>query len=442
MKKYILVVLSLLLATLSGGAQRNVRYGIPTKEEVTEVMNRVLTYVDKTTPTGLIDRDGKTVDDYKQIDVHTQFVAEKYRLISYEWGVCYSGILSAYLATEDERYKQYLASRLTFIAETAPYFDAVRKQKTWITDQMRRFLAPGSLDDAGAMCCALIKYSLAFDTKELDTHIKRLIACVNNEKRMEDGIFCRNFPQHNSVWLDDMYMGTPALAWMGRYTNDPTYFDRAVEMVKLFEKYMFVPEEGLFRHGWVEDMKPHRFFPWGRANAWAILAMCEVLDALPENHSGRGEVISLLNRHIAGLAECQGINGFWHQLLNRPNTYEETSATAIFAYSIAHAVNKGWVNDKAYGPQVLLAWQAVASAVNEKGEVEGVCVGTGMAFDPLFYQRRPTSVLAAHGYGPVLWAGAEILRLLNTKFPKINDGSVEFYNKEIKTDKPFFHVDE
>ena len=34
-----------------------------------------------------------------------------------------------------------------------------------------------------------------------------------------------------------------------------------------------------------------------------------------------------------------------------------------------------------------------------------------MGFDPMFYAYRPASVLAAHGYGPVLLAGAEMIKL-------------------------------
>jgi len=53
--------------------------------------------------------------------------------------------------------------------------------------------------------------------------------------------------------------------------------------------------------------------------------------------------------------------------------------------------------------------------VTNAGQIEGICVGTGMAFDPAFYAFRPTSVKAAHGYGPALLAGAEIIEM-NKKF--------------------------
>ena len=80
---------------------------------------------------------------------------------------------------------------------------------------------------------------------------------------------------------------------------------------------------------------------------------------------------------------------------------------------------------KAYGPMVLLAWNAVNTKVTEQGQIEGTCVGTGMGFDPAFYYYRPISNFAAHGYGPVLLAGAEIYRLLKQHPFEINDSAVQ-----------------
>ena len=45
--------------------------------------------------------------------------------------------------------------------------------------------------------------------------------------------------------------------------------------------------------------------------------------------------------------------------------------------------------------------------------MEGTCTGSNFALDLPYYYFRPTSPLAAHGYGPVLLAGSEMLRLLH-----------------------------
>lgn len=442
MKKSFVSVVSMSLLALLATAQNPVKYSVPTEKEVTGTMERILNYVDESTPAVLVDKtSGQEVTDLKKIDSNTEIKKGKYKLVCYEWGVTYSAMLAAYNVTGDRRYKDYLESRLNFLGNVSPYFDKTRRQRKPVDKQMNRLLAPHSLDDSGALCSAMIKAWLANPKLNVRKMVDRFSDCVlNKQQHLADGTFSRNFPQRNAVWLDDMFMGVPTIAWMGRYTGDAAFYDRAVQMVSCFEKNMFVESAGLFRHGWAEEMTPHRFFPWARANGWAILTMCEVLDALPKDYDGREQVLQLLRKHIAGLAEWQGINGFWHQLVNRPDTYEETSATAIYAYCFAHAVNEGWVDDKAYGPQALLAWRAVESKVNAQGQVEGVCVGTGMGFDPNFYQYRPTDVMAAHGYGPAIWAGAEILRMLRNKHPKMNDAGIHFYDEEIKTDKAIFRV--
>jgi rhamnogalacturonyl hydrolase YesR len=153
--------------------------------------------------------------------------------------------------------------------------------------------------------------------------------------------------------------------------------------------------------------------------------MVELLDVLPTTHAGYKPVLDQLRSHVKGLAAYQDGTGFWHQLLDRTDTYLETSATAIYAYAIARAINKGFIDKRAYSPVAILAWNAVATKVNDKGQVEGTCVGTGMGFDPAFYYYRPVNVFAAHGYGPVLLAGGEILKLIKNFNFEINDSSLQ-----------------
>ena len=191
---------------------------------------------------------------------------------------------------------------------------------------------------------------------------------------------------------------------------------------------MFNKEKGVYMHGWVQGMQEHPQFHWARANGWAIMAMVELLDVLPENHPGRSDLLNQLKAHIKGLTSYQSGSGFWHQLLDRNDSYLETSATAIYTYCIAHAINKGWIDGVAYAPVAALGWAAVSTKVNNKGQVEGTCVGTGMGFDPAFYYYRPVNVYAAHGYGPVLLAGGEMIQLLKKDAFKINDSSLQYYS--------------
>lgn len=65
-----------------------------------------------------------------------------------------------------------------------------------------------------------------------------------------------------------------------------------------------------------------------------------------------------------------------------------------------------------------------------------------MGFDPAFYAYRPVSVKAAHGYGPVIWAGAEMIRLLNNRHSYLNDSAVHYYDTDPEAEDPIFSLDE
>ena len=408
-------------------------YGIPKTEEIKVVLDKIHAYLNEVTPAEFINsKTGEALTDLSKIDENTALKKGDFRIVSYEWGVTYGAMLLASQATGDARFKEYTDKRLQFIANAAPYFKKTTEEHAdWGTKgPLKGLLTPHALDDCGAMCAAMIKATREGSKTNLrpliDIHIDYIL---NKEHRLKDGTLARNRPQPNTLWLDDLFMGIPALAQMGKLTGEQKYYDEAAKQVLLFSKKMFNKEKNVYMHGWVESMTEHPQFHWARANGWAILTKVELLEVLPENHPARPEILALLKAHVKGLASYQSGSGFWHQLLDREDSYLETSATAIYTYSIARAINRGWIDGLSYAPMALLGWNAVSTKVNAKGQVEGTCVGTGMAFDPAFYYHRPISPFAAHGYGPTILAGSEVINMLkNNKFD-ISDSAVQMLKK-------------
>ncbi len=392
-----------------------------------------MAYLNGVTPLAFVnEKTGEAFTDATKIDANTILQRGDFRIVSYEWGVTYAGMLLASEATGDPKYRDYVEKRLAFIAESAAAFrrPSANYEEWEGRMPLRNLLNPRTLDDTGAMSAAMIKAKRAGSKADVQPIFERgLNHIMTGQHRLADGTFGRNRPQPNTLWLDDMFMGVPAMAQMGKLTGDNKYFDESTKQVLSFAKKMFNREKGVYMHGWVEGMTEHPEFHWARANGWAFMTEVELLEVLPENHPQRPQILKLLQEHAKGLASYQSGTGFWHQLLDRPDSYLETSATAIYTYSFARAINRGWIDAKAYAPATLLAWNAVSTKVNAKGQVEGTCVGTGMAFDPAFYYHRPISPFAAHGYGPVLLAGAEVLTLLKSRKFEINDSSVQLLDK-------------
>lgn len=398
-------------------------YIVPQKEHIKKVLDRVYTFLEENSASKIINATTKIeITDYKKGNEDIIFEDGSFRLTSYEWGVTYAGMLLASKATDEKYYADYTNKRIKLIADIAENY-AVQNIKD---PDMLKTLNPEALDFAGALCAAFIKAKRDGLKTNVDPLINNYIDYISNKQfRLEDGTLARNRPQDNTLWIDDMFMSIPALAQMGNYTGDVKYFDDAVKQVHGFSKRMFNKENGLYMHGWVQSMEVHPQFHWGRANGWAVMAMVELLEVLPKEHPGYSDVLSQLQSHIAGLVKYQDGTGFWHQLIDRNDTYLETSATAIYTYAFARAINRGYIDKMTYAPAVLLGWNAVATKVNDIGQVEGTCVGTGMGFDPAFYYYRPINVFAAHGYGPVLLAGAEMILLLKDNEFEMNDSSLQ-----------------
>ena len=343
-------------------------YGIPKAEEVKATMDRIKNYLDATTFMEL-DESGKMLK------------RGTFRLTSYEWGVTYSAMLRAGEVTGDPSYTRYAIDRMEYLARLAPDFKARLDKGEDIDPLMHQVVKPEALDDAGAICAAMLKAKDKKLTKQIETYYDFI---AHQQYRYTDGMFARLRPVKNTVWLDDMFMGIPALALHGD-------IDEAQRQFKLFHDKMWVKDKHLYRHGWVPS-EHHPSFFWGRANGWALLTACELLDVKES-----AIIMTYFKEHLAGLLPLQHHDGAWHQLLDRPDTYLETSCTAIYCYCIAHAINQGWLDAETYGAQAILAWNYVNAHVNQQGQVEGTCVGTGLAFDPAFYAYRPVNNFAAHG---------------------------------------------
>jgi rhamnogalacturonyl hydrolase YesR len=105
----------------------------------------------------------------------------------------------------------------------------------------------------------------------------------------------------------------------------------------------------------------------------------------------------------------------WHQVLNLPGSYPETSCTAMFICAFSRGIRKGWLEDL-YREAAEKAWKALERrAIDRDGNVHGVCRGSEFAFNPKYYAEHLLPRLNdTHGIGIVLLAGTEILKLRET----------------------------
>lgn len=405
-------------------------YQLPKPEEIKAVLDRILANLDHAMATEVVNgKTGEVIKDLKVFNadaIASQGERDGFHVLTYATGVTHAGMLSAADATGDVRYKEFVRRRLQFIGDTIPYFTAQAQKIGVENSSYRRLLAPASLDDSGSMCAAMIKARLAGVGPDLMPVIQRWADYIRfKEIRLADGTIARHRPQPESLWADDAYMCIPALAQMGKLTGDRAWFDEAAKQAVQLARHLFNPQVGLYMHGKHMNQPNVAEFRWGRANGWVILAQCELLDVLPENHPARPEILATYRRHVKALAELQSGAGLWHQMLDKPDSYLESSATAMFVYGIAHGINRGWIDAATYGSVAQAGWLGLSEKVTAQGQVEASCVGTTLASDHVYYYNRPTSVHHGHAYGPVLMAGAEMIRLYQNR-GKLFDIKLQF----------------
>jgi unsaturated rhamnogalacturonyl hydrolase len=340
----------------------------------------------------------------------------RFALNTYAMGVVYAGMLSAADATGDKSFADFDASRFQMIADAIAKVDLSRLERR--RGDVTYLLSPTSLDDCGSIGAALVKARRANVGPDLQVAIDHVAQYISHKQlRLEDGTLARPRPLRNSVWADDTYMSIPFLAQMGALSGDRKYFDDAAGQMLHFADHLFVPSTGLFTHHWNTgnpDDEPRYY--WGRANGWCTVSLVELLDVLPEDHPLRGRVLRLFRTHAQALASLQAGDGLWHQMLDRTDSYTETSCSAMFTYALAKGINRGWLDVSAYGPVALEGWNGLSTRVDNEGHITGTCIGTSYADDNVFYYHRPAAD-DIHGYGPTLLAGSEMIRLLkNPRF--------------------------
>ena len=150
------------------------------------------------------------------------------------------------------------------------------------------------------------------------------------------------------MWADDLFMSVPFLLRMAKITGDESLYDEVARQVIQFNSYLSDPETGLYFHGWYNMRGETTPVRWGRANGWIVWATSEALIHMPKTHPQYKAILKIYKTHLEALASYQDPSGMWHQVLDRPETWEETSCTAMFALGMARGARMGWLK-KAYG---------------------------------------------------------------------------------------------
>ncbi len=281
------------------------------------------------------------------------------------------------------------------------------------------------LDDCGSFGSAMLELhdtSLEQYTKPIAVQIANHM--LHLQERQPDGAYYRRCTGHymeNTLWVDDLYMSVPFLCRYYQLSGDAVYLEDAINQFVQFQKYLFIPEQQVMSHVYDFKYNTATKMPWGRGNGWCFFSLSELLEILPKEHIKRGELLNFFNQLAEGYLLLQGAEGLWHQLLTHPDSYEESSCTAMFVYALCRGIRFGWLNDDLLGralDAVYKGWNGLTKkAIDRHGNIHGVCRGSAYSFSPRYYKEELLWITNdPHGIGIVLLAGIEIEKLDSYQF--------------------------
>jgi len=346
---------------------------------------------------------------------------------NYTWNYHNGGVAWAmqHLAgvTGEDKYRQYAVRFCDFHLNGAPFVEYQVKTLRAVESANSGFLFSPLLDFTLAPALPFINRLLeekSFIKREAYMkYIDRMLKYAREEQVRLPGsnIYTRLTPEKYTTWVDDMFMGIPFLVLAAQYAKTPEerkiFLDDAASQAVHFNGQVWNKEANLYMHAKYSEKEvklPH----WSRANGWGIWATTEVLKVLPKNHPDYKTILVHYRKHVDALVALQNKNGFWLQVLDRPDSREEVSGTAIFTMAIARGISNGWLNAKKYKPYVLKGWEALKTQIEPDGTVHNICYGTMCTDDVNYYLNRPFYDNDTHGLFAVLFAGIEVSQMLKT----------------------------
>jgi len=302
----------------------------------------------------------------------------------WEAGVLAYGWIHAWQATQDDQCRRWAQE---WIAACIP----LKTEIAHVNDGLLGY-------------AALIAYETSGGPEYLASAQQVADYLMNTAPRTTDGTLTHD---SNRVWVDTLLGAVPFLMEMSRISGDDIYADEAISQVIKHAAHLQNPTSGLYYHAWDESgHDPAGQFHWGRGNGWALLADVAVLSAIAPTHPQHSTILDIMQKQAAGLTPLQDAGGLWHTALTRPDSYLETSASALIGYALKQGIQEGWLDEDAHAGVAQAATLGMWRQVLADGTVTNVSGPTWPMLTWEEYNARPHGSLQLYGQGAALLLGS------------------------------------
>ncbi|MGK9125709.1 glycoside hydrolase family 88 protein [Olivibacter sp. SA151] len=353
---------------------------------------------------------------------------------SYDLGVILKGVEGVWKNTANKRYFDYIQHKMDHYVQEDGTINAYKME-----DYNIDFINNGKI--------LLFLYQVTGKEKYLKA-VRHLRKQLDTHPRTKQGSFWHKKIYTHQVWLDGLYMGQPFYAEYAKLFNEPKAFDDISRQFALIEKNTRDEKTGLLYHGWDESKEQQwanketgrspNF--WSRALGWYGMALVDVLDYFPKNHSGRDTIVAILNRYADAVARFQQANGLWYQVTDMPSrkgNYPEASASSMIVYTLAKGVRLGYLPAK-FLKNAEKGYTGILKEFIEKDEqgnvnLNGTVKVSGLGGKPYrdgsfeYYMSEPVIQNDPKGIGAFIQCAVEMEVVPNLKFAKGKKVLLDYY---------------
>jgi rhamnogalacturonyl hydrolase YesR len=281
----------------------------------------------------------------------------------FNWGegTLLTGMMRAHLLTRDKRY-------LDFVRRFADHHHKAGIGKTLARRGYCGHWGPGYP--------MLMLYEITKDKHHLELAEEINVFMMKKAERTKDGGLS-HFNGKLQLWVDTLDMCCPVFSNLARIEKRPELQEEAIRQLEIFARHLQNPETGLFYHMWDEKSAKHTPSFWARGNGWVVMSYTEVLKNEKKGSSGSTRLVVPFKKQLAGIVPFQDKEtGLWHTVLDKPDTYLEGSASAMYLYGMLECRNLK-LFDVPYEDTMRRGWAGLAKTVGANGRVGGVSAGTG-----------------------------------------------------------------
>lgn len=316
---------------------------------------------------------------YIRVYLDTFFFGQWY----YALMVGHFGILNTYRAFGDRRLYDYFNASMNIIATYYSYAKYDGAEFETNPSMLPRTYCFRELDPVGTMGMNLAEAYFNTNSDAALSVINELENVLYSSAipKFEDGVINRV----TTMWSDDLFMGCPFMVRLGLLKNDEKHFDMAYTQFKGYYDRMFIREIKLFSHIYFVEDEEKSNVTWGRGNGWVMVSLADFLENVPKTYKHYDELAEMFREMSEGVANAQDERGMWHQVLDHPESFIESSCTAMFLFALSKGVTLG-ILDKKYVANADKAYKAILeNFIDKDGNIYGVCMGSGCRKDWQYY---------------------------------------------------------